>query len=493
MSDEVFLTPGGVVPVGRTVQGIKDKPYGLKSQVLSTWETLGQSVANIAPTGTPTVVIPLVYAAAGNGTWLAYAIALVGILFVASSINQFAKRSASPGSIYTYITTGLGPTWGLVVGWSLLIAYIGCASSVTTGFTNYANVFLKTVSGHELHPVIWIAVSVLGAWFVAFKDIKLSARLALTLEFVSVAFILVVVALTLWRFGFHFDTAQLSLKGVTPTNLLLGLVLAIFSFTGFESAATLGSEANHPLKSIPRAILQSAIIVGVLFIFASYAEVLGFAGSAVTLDKSDAPLHVLSTAAGVPFLGLLIDLGAVISFFACVLASINAGARILFLLGRHGVFHSSVGDAHAVNSTPHNALTISAVLAFIPAAVLSLKGFGQFDIYGWIGTIATFGFIVGYIAVSIAAPVYLYRLKELKPQNVLVSVLGVAFVGIALVGSVYPAPPAPLNYLPYIFLGLLLVGVAWIVTLKLIAPAILPGIATDVAAINEQYSGGSGI
>lgn len=493
MSHEISLPSVGVVPVGRSIPGTSEKAYGLKSQVLSRWETLGQSVANIAPTGTPTVVIPLVYAAAGNGTWLAYAIALVGILFIASSINQFAKRSASPGSIYTYIATGLGPTWGLVIGWSLLIAYIGCASSVTTGFTNYANVFLKTVSGHELHPVIWIAVSVLAAWVVAYKDIKLSTRLMLTLEFVSVALILIVVALTLVRTGFHIDTAQFSLQGVTPSALLLGLVLAIFSFTGFESATTLGSEAKSPLTNIPRAVLQSAIIVGLLFIVASYSEVLGFSGNATTLDKSDAPLHVLSTVAGVPFLGPLIDLGAVISFFACVLASINAGARILFLMGRHGVFHTSVGSAHATNETPHTALTIAAVLAFIPAAVLSLKGYGQFDIYGWVGTIATFGFIVSYIGVSIAAPVYLYHRKELKPVNVIVSALGIAFVGIALVGSLYPVPPAPLNYLPYIYLGLLAVGVIWIAILKVFVPAVHSGIVTDVAAINAQYKDGAGI
>ena len=445
------------------------------------------------PTGTPTVVIPLVFATAGNGTWLAYAIALVGILFVASSINQFAKRSASPGSIYTYIATGLGPTWALVIGWSLLIAYIGCASSVTTGFTNYANVLAKTLSGHELHPVIWIALSVLGAWFVAYKDIKLSTRLMLALEFGSVALILVVVALTLGRFGFHFDTAQFTLKGVTPTNLLLGLVLAIFSFTGFESATALGSEAKRPLVTIPRAVLQSALIVGILFIVASYSEVLGFTGSSTTLDKSDAPLHVLSTAAGVPFLGPLIDLGAVVSFFACVLASINAGGRILFLLGRHGVFHSSLGKAHEANATPHNALTLAAVVAFVPAAVLSLRGFGQFDIYGWIGTIATFGFIVAYIGVSIAAPVYLYKRKELRPKDVVVSVLAVVFVGVALVGSIYPVPPPPLNYLPYIFLGLLLAGALWIAYLKFFSPGVHAEIVRDVAAINERYSEGGGV
>ena len=46
---------------------------GLKPDCLSPIEVLGQSIANIAPSATPALVIPLVFATAGNGTWLAYA------------------------------------------------------------------------------------------------------------------------------------------------------------------------------------------------------------------------------------------------------------------------------------------------------------------------------------------------------------------------------------------------------------------------------------
>ena len=42
---------------------------GLRSQCLSFPEILAQSVANVAPTATPTVNLALVFASAGNGTW----------------------------------------------------------------------------------------------------------------------------------------------------------------------------------------------------------------------------------------------------------------------------------------------------------------------------------------------------------------------------------------------------------------------------------------
>ena len=481
-----------------TVESPLNASYGLRHQVLSPLETLGQSVANIAPTATPTVVIPLVFAAAGAGTWFAYLFALVGVLLVSYSINQFARRSSSPGSLYSYIATGLGPNWGFAAGWTLLVAYIGCASSVTSGFANYANVFVKDVFhlDHDLAAPLLVGlilISVVGAWYVAWKDIKLSARLTLGLELTSVAFILVVIVATLIRGGFHLDVSQLKLEGLTLDSLRLGLVLAIFSFTGFESAAALGAEAKEPLRTIPRAVWQSALLVGVLFVIASYTQVAGFAGNEVTLDKSDAPLQVLASRAGIGFFGIVITIGAIFSFFACVLASINAGARILFLLARHGVFHSAVGKAHETNATPHVAVSIAAVLAFLPAAALAAQGANLFDIYGWVGTTATLGFILAYIAVSVAAPVYLHRRGELKARHVVISGIGILFLVTALVGAVTPWPDSPGDRPILVFLALLALGGIWGAVLHFKAPTVRGAIGDHVIALQAGVPEAGGV
>lgn len=462
--------------------------YGLKLAALSPLETLGQSIANIAPTATPTVVIPLVFAVSGGGTWLAYLIATISILLVSSSINQFARRSASPGSFYSYTVEGLGSFWGSITGWALLIAYIGCASAVTTGFSNYFNVLLSTLWGIKIPAVIFIAVSILLSWYVAYKDIQLSARLMLALEFASVSLILVLVGVTIFNNGFKLDWEQLLLKNTTLDALKGGLVLAIFSFAGFESAATLGTEAKSPLTSIPKAIVRSTIIVGAIFVFSSYAQVLGFHGFTETLDKSSAPLNVLADRAGLSSLGLLINVGAIVSFFACTLASINAAARILFLMSSHGIFHSIASDTHEKNSTPHKAVTIASIIAFFPAAILSIIGVGDFDIYGWVGTVATLGFIVTYIIISIAAPLYLKRRGELKVRNLVTSVLSLLVLGLAILGNLYPVPPAPYNYLPYLFLALLLGGAAWIWVIHNFHPLVVDRIQSETSANSLRFT-----
>jgi hypothetical protein len=73
---------------------------------------------------------------------------------------------------------------------------------------------------------------------------------------------------------------------------------------GFESATTLGNEAREPLKTIPRAVLQCAILAGVFFMLCSYSEVLGFRGESSQLSDSTSPLHLLATKAGISPLGL---------------------------------------------------------------------------------------------------------------------------------------------------------------------------------------------
>lgn len=105
------------------------------------------------------------------------------------------------------------------------------------------------------------------------------------------------------------------------------MVLAMFSFVGFESATTLGEEAKRPLQTIPRPVIQSALLAGLFFIAASYTEVLGFPAAAGTLDQSASPMGVLAVAAGAPRLGPLIDIGAMVSMFACTFLHHGGGAR----------------------------------------------------------------------------------------------------------------------------------------------------------------------
>lgn len=155
---------------------------------------------------------------------------------------------------------------------------------------------------------------------------------------------------------------------------------------------------------------------------------------------------------------------------------------------RHGLFNSSIGRVHQKNETPHVAVTISALLVFLVPASMSLAGIEVLDIYGYLGTIATYGFLLVYILVSIAAPVYLHQLGRLRPGNVAIAVLATIFMMIPIVGSLYPVPPAPYDRLPYLFLVYLAVGAGWFFLLRLRSPKIIQQIEQDLEAVHNKHS-----
>ena len=463
-----------------------DRNAGLKADYVSGTGVLAQSIANIAPSATPAYVIPLVFATAGNGTWLTYLFATAAMVLVGANLNRFARRSASPGSLYSYILKGLGPNVAVNAGWALILAYVLTASAVLCGFVNYTNVLLRAV-GYSVSPVLISLTGAGIAWYVACRDIRLSARFMLVLEAVSLVSILILAAVVLARNGIRFDDPQLTLQSVSPSGIQTGLVLAFFSFVGFESATSLGGEAKNPLRSIPRALTSSVIFVGIFFVLMSFTEISGFVGSPVKLNESDAPLALLASGHGLTSLGLLISIGALVSFWACYLASVNAGARVLYSMGRHGVFHGSVGIAHEHNQTPYVAVTITTVVSFLVPVFMIVFGYGLFDIYGWVGTIATYGFLLNYTLIAIAAPIYLHRERELTRADLVVSAATILVLLLPVVGSVYPVPPAPYAYFPWIFLAWLLVGGLWFQARKRTVPTVLAEIVTRSEDIHLKY------
>lgn len=453
----------------------------LRRNYLSFMDTLAQSIANIAPTLTPTLNITLVAANAGMGTWFVYLLTTVGLVLVGMNISVFARRFAASGSMYTYVTRGLGATAGFLAGWGLLAAYLFTAMATLVAFAVYVNQILAYF-GTKAPSILLYAVGGVAIWYLAYKDIKFSSMLALFLEFVSVSLIAAMGFIVLAGTGFHIDTAQFSLQGVTLSGLNLAMVLAVFSFVGFESATALGKESRNPFRTIPRAVIMSTIVVGLFFSLMSYIEVVGF-GSPSALTNSEAPMNDLAAKYHVGWFALLIDLGASISFFSCALASTNAASRIMYAMGRDKIFHESIGRAHLRNQTPHNAVTVCSIMNFlVPTLMVGIK---PMDAYGYLGTSATYGFLLAYILISIATTVYLVREGQLKLYHALLSAGGVLVMIVPLIGSFYPVPSFPYNMFPYMFVLYLFVGIIWFRRVASQNPASLKQVAMDFDA-NEE-------
>ena len=151
-------------------------------------------------------------------------------------------------------------------------------------------------------------------------------------------------------------------------------------------------------------------------------------------------MHVIAAVGGVPLFGLLIDIGALVSMFAGTLACITAAARVLLLMAHNGLAHDSFRATHAQNQTPSRAVVITGIAAVVPVAVLAARGASGLDVYGWLGSLATYGFIVAYALVCIALPRYLRDHGVFHSGARIVPWLAFTAMLLALVGNLYPVP-----------------------------------------------------
>jgi amino acid transporter len=271
-------------------------------------------------------------------------------------------------------------------------------------------------------------------------------------------------------------------------KLGMGAVVAIFSLVGFESSTAFGEEAVSPLKTIPRSVIWSLVIMAAFFIFITYVEVQGTAGAPTTLDKMDAPLNTLATMYGVPYLQPILSLGAMVSFFALASSCMNAGARVMFAMGRHDFFPQNTSYAHPKHGTPHVALMVMAIAMFAVVTVaygfLVTNGMAVLDEFNDAGTMGAFGFVGAYTLIALAAPFFLKQRGELKAQHIGLCVVAMALMLIPIVGSVWPVPAAPVNYFPYAFVAYLWIGILRVMGMKHQKPERVVEVRTEVQKLH---------
>jgi amino acid transporter len=449
------------VPVRDDTRDGAGESYGLRKGVLGPIETLAQSVSAMAPSTSASLTIPLVFAYAGNATWFVYLLATGSMLLVGFCISRLARLSASPGSLYTYTANTLPPAFGVTAAWGLLLAYVATGASVAGGALYYATV-LSEQFFHWAPPAIpTLAVVCAIAGFIAYRDVKLSAEVMLWIEAVSVGLIVIVLVLLPVHIGFHLDTSQFQLKGSSFSGLGPALVLSIFSFVGFEGATTLGGEVRDPLRTIPRAVMQCALLAGAFFMLCAYSEVLGFKGQSAALSTSTSPLHMLAAKAHVSPLGVAIDCGAFVSMFACVLACATAAARVLLRMAHDGLLPAALKRTSPRHGTPGAAVALSIAVMCAATAAMAIGGDTGSTMYDLLGSLSVFGFLTAYALVALALPFARRAVGQHSHFLAGVSVLTVAVIVVIAVFDLNSAEDPIHARIPYFYLTYIAAGLGW--------------------------------
>ena len=297
------------------------------------------------------------------------------------------------------------------------------------GFGFYGAIFLSTYLGINFEYA-WIGLAVLCGlvvWWLIYRGIGISTRTGIVLGIIEIAIFLLISALLI----VNADQNTLSVflpgdDGVRPA--FQGMIFCLLAFIGFEAAAPLGEETREPRRTIPRAVIWSAVLIGAFYVFNYYAATVYFGPDRMTefYTFNDGDPWGFMAEEVLPGIGGLLVVFAILN---SSLANANSGAtaatRTLFAMGRVRLLPGWFAAVHPTNRTPVNAVHFQAISAIIIAVVLGVilandpfptpegaGSFGGLNVYVFLGTMLGLIFVFLYIMVNLACIGYFWRQRR---------------------------------------------------------------------------------
>ncbi|WDL97767.1 APC family permease [Alicyclobacillus sp. ALC3] len=435
------------------------KPVLRKGQ-MSLFHLIIATLANVGPAQGIFFSIAFLAGTTGLASPFGMLLAAVAILTVGNTLTSFSREIPSAGSFVTFISRTFGAYTGITIAVTVSIGYIIAITPIIIEIGGW----IQAVFQQNFNVNIpWQAITIVGTFVVAFlvvRGLKISSQWAAGLFFTEAAVLLLISCVIVFRGGAN----GLSLAPLLPTHLLggfksLGLAfpLLVFSFVGFENSGPLAEEAKNPKRNIPRAVFWAIIIVAFLYVFSSYAAIVGYGGNHLkTLAADAAPFNTLAKHYLGGFGIFLIDFIGFTSLFACTIAACNSQTRIIFHAGREGLIPRVFGRVNKKYGTPHVALL---TYLFVALALILIIGWKMqpLTFYADMGSLGTIPIILMYLLGNIALPVYMWRhnRKEFNWwRHAIVPVVGMVVLIWSFWSLIQPGQPAPYNAFPYIVLGI---------------------------------------
>jgi amino acid transporter len=370
---------------------------------------------------------------AGRATWIAYAIALVAIVLVSETLVLFRHQPAGAAGIAGYVEHGLGAPVGQLACWALLLGY-GATLLACLAFLGFYIEALLQALGLPLLPVVGFLAGAMACWGMARRDVRLSTHTMLVTETISALIVLGLCALVLRQGGATADLSAINPLGDTATEVRGGLMLAVLSFIGFESAANLGAEALDPERAVPRALRTAVLVAGGLFLVWAVVltEGLNWLPPAARLGLD--PISTLADQLGRPGAGAWIQIGAFLCLFGSSLGCLTALTRVTYHLAETRVLPAALQALHPRWRTPEAALNASFWPVVALGVALLQHHFSASRIYNLLGGFGVLAFLLVYGLVTLAA------LGTPLPgvgQPRRLGVAGAALVAVTAVGAGY--------------------------------------------------------
>lgn len=438
----------------------------------------------MAPGAAIAASIPAGAALAGGALPLSVVFALVACLFCAWCIGLLAREMPAAGSMATYAARGLHPSAGFLVAWGYCLVgwLIPPLVLLQLGFTT---AFTLNSEFHSYPANLWWPWSLAGALIVlaaGYYGIRTSARLGTILGLSEIGVFLVLAIFLLVHAGSH-NSAQVFTTHYSPTGIsgvVGGSVFTLLAFGGFEGAAPLAEETRNPRRTIQRAVLLATLLIGLLYVFTTYAVDVafgpkGFAG--FTTGTGAASWEGLARSLYGLF-WFFVFLAIVNSTIANANAGVNVSSRTAYAMGRIGAFPRFLAQVSPKHRSPVNSILVAFVITIAVTLGLGLK-YNPTVAFEMVGTGLVILIVAVYILMNAACLGFFARRRTGFKwfSHLVIPLLGIAtFVpawltaaGIKVFSFVTPLSP-PLSYMGPGVGGFMLLGVIYMIYLYMTDP-----------------------
>ncbi len=439
--------------------------------------------------------------AAGSIGW---PLVTVFVVIVALGMAELASAYPTAGGLYYWASKLGGPGWGWFTGWFNLIGQVAVTAGIDYGLAVSVDVLLNAWfpsfpatlgSVLSIDPstqwatlVIYAVVLILHAGLNIFgvRIVALLNDVSVWWHVVGVLLIgggVVIAALAAQQFGgtgfaAHVTAQPLNSAGTLfsadpkfnasgfPTwyAFMLGLLLAQYTYTGYDASAHMTEETVGAATRAPWGVVMSVVVSAV----AGYIVLMGLLAAAPDLVKAagyiNPVLYILESRLGY-VLGTIFFAVAVGAQFFCGMSSITTNSRMIYAFSRDGaVPFSKLWHNLDSGRTPRNAIMLAAVCAF----VLAIPTVFNFAAYVAITSIAVIGLYISYVI-----PIFLrLRVKDFQrgPWHLgawsrpigIISVLWVVCISVLfMLPTINPVTVVTFNYTPVVVLGTLIILVVW--------------------------------
>ncbi len=393
-------------------------PERLEKGVLSVFNGIALAAAAMAPVTGVVLNAPAAGPGVGAALPLGFVLAFISCLLVGNTVVQFARWLPSSGSYYNFISHGLGSMAGFFTGWLFWMGYTVIVPGLCTALGAFTHDYVLATFNVDTPWWIYSLIGLAIVLVLSITSIKTSVRVDLALLTIEVVFFLALAVVAIVKAGSN-NTAAVFLPSASHTGFSgigIGIVFGIFSFVGFDAAATLGEESRNPRRTVPLAVVGALLSVGIFYVIVSYALTVGYnITNPANLDaflKDPNPFITLSNR-DTPWLTQIISLSSIAGIFSCLLAVHNTSVRVLFSMGRDRILPGVLGRVHRRWYSPYTAIYLQTCLTILIGFPLGFwLGPGATGSYGFTGAIGTAAIVLVYMLSSIALARYALRIGK---------------------------------------------------------------------------------